>query len=261
MKSETNFNEILKSNDVKDADLWDLEIDDIDKFKKRLTVVNKKTGQREVKVIHLQKLKGKTIMNIAVGLVIKNQFTKIKRKPKNDQQPRNAEDFIKFAEANKFRIVSEFQDGDKQWIVYENPNPNVPQRNEAKPEPDYWVTGDELDWQPGYQFNGSRWLIQKIKLDDSERLVIQKSVHEDIVKNQFDFTRSDDPFVTIKELVAEPTYDSTWRLYQTIDGSKTHWIDIVRRPAYDRYYYKGEPMYYIAERLVDDKGPKSRLII
>lgn len=256
--SATTFTEVLKGNDVKDYKFWDLEIDDIDKFQRRLTVVNKKTGQRDSQVIHLQKLKGKTIINIAVGMVKKLKPAKESR---NDQQPRNAEDFFRFAKANKFRIVQEFQDETSQWVVYENPNPNTPQRNETKPEPDYWVTGDALDWQPGYQFNGSRWLIQKIRLEDAERLAIQKAVHEDIKQNQFEFTGSHDPFIEIKKLISEPEYDSVWRLYKSMDGKTKHWVDIISRPAYDRYYYKGEPLYYVTERQVDDKGPKPKNFI
>lgn len=263
MKSEVSFNQILSDNGIKDANNWDLQIDDVDKFKRRITVVNKKSKQTEVKVIHLQKLKGQTIMNIACGLVIKNQFTKVKKpaKSRNQQQPRNAEDFMRYASKNKFRIVREFQDDDNQWIVYENPNPNTPQRDESKPEPDYWVTGDAVDWQPGYQFNGSRWLIQKIRLEDGERLAIQHAVHEDIKENQFEFTGSHDPFIEVKKLVKEPQYDSVWRLYQSHDGKITHWIDIIKRPAYDRYYFKGEPLYFVTERSIEDKGPESKSYI
>lgn len=246
-----SFATVLEAAGVINPEFWKLEIEDVDKFKRRLTVVNQKTGLRASRVVHLQKLKGRTLLNIAADMV-KGQ-AELELGSRNHQQPRNAEDFFKYAASMGFRIVQEFQDAKsgKQWVVYENPRPNVPQRNDQKPEPDYWVTGDELDWQPGYQFNGSRWLVQKIKLEDDERLVIQKAVHEDIKENQFEFTGSKNPFVNVEKLVTEPTHDSTWRLYQSIDGKTKHWIDILKQPAYDRYYFDGEPLYFIAERVIE----------
>lgn len=254
--SSVSFNTILETAGIKNPDDWILEITDVDKFKRKLYITDHKN--HFTKVIDLRELNGQTILNIATKMIVDDLAFAKKGKARNEQQPRNAEDFFKFAKKNKFRIVGEFQDEDNQWIVYENPRPDTPQRDETKPEPDYWVTGDAVDWQPGYQFNGSRWLIQKIRLEDSERLAIQHAVHDDIKENQFEFTGSHDPFIDIKKLVAEPEYNSVWRLYQSHDGKTTHWIDIISRPAYDRYYFKGEPLYFIAERSVEDKGEKPK---
>lgn len=254
--SSVSFNTILETAGIKNPDDWILEITDIDKFKRNLYVTDHKN--HFTKVIDLRELKGQTILNIATKMIVDDLAFAKKSKARNEQQPRNAEDFFKFAKKNKFRIVGEFQDNDKQWVVYEIKR-EYTYNPKHQPEPDYWVTGDALDWQPGYQFNGSRWLFQKIKLDDQERLVIQNVVHQDIKDNQFEFTGSQDPFIAVIELVPDPNYDSTWRLYQSMDGKLKHWIDIIARPAYDRYYYKGEPLYYVTERWVDNIGPKPKI--
>jgi len=262
--NSVSFSSVLEAAGVPDPDYWDLEITDVDKFKKRLTVRNEKLRLVDIDVIDLQKLGGKTIMNIAADMVVLK--LKVKDavsdhdKSKKNYRPRNAEEFMVYAKKKKWRIVSEFQDEDNQWVVYEVPSKWARKIKGQKPEPTYWVTGDPMDWQPGYEFNGGGWLIQKIRLDDQERLVIQKVVHEDIKENQFEFTGSKNPFVNIEKLQKYPTYNSTWRLYQSIDGKIKHYIDIIKQPAYDRYYYKGEPLYRITEEAITNKKNKVNFI-
>lgn len=256
-----SFSQVLDAAGIAEPDAYRLEIVDIDRFKRRIVIEHLPSGKRTTKVVHLQKL-DRPIMNIAADLTkaLAATIPEEDQSSRNNQQPRNGQDFFELAKENEWRIIREFQDQKtgKQWVVYEVPNPNMPQRDNVKPEPDYWVTGDELDWQPGYQFNGSRWLFQRIKLDDDERMVIQKAVHEDIKENKFEFTGSKNPFVDLKELRPDPDYDSTWRLYQSMDGKIKHWIDILKQPAYDRYYFKGEPLYFVAERVIADKGAERK---
>ena len=264
--SSVSFSSVLEAANIPDPDYWDLEITDVDKFKKRITVKNEKLKCTEMDIVDLRKLKGKTIMNIGVDLVklaiMKYAGVADELKPKKSKQTRiaNAADFLEFAKKKKWRIVSEFHDDKNQWVVYEVPSKWARKIKGQKPEPTYWVTGDPMDWQPGYEFNGGGWLIQKIRLDDQERLVIQKVVHEDIKENQFEFTGSKNPFVNVENLQKYPTYNSTWRLYQSIDGKIKHYIDIIKQPAYDRYYYKGEPLYRITEEAITNKKNKVNFI-
>ena len=258
---ETTFQQVLETvPEITNPEDYDCTMKDDGRFKLNLEVRNLKTSQFEQRTIDLRELGGETIMNIAAQMAKKLATTKPEKGEFNiKKKPNSPEQFLKLAEQQGWRIVKEFQASDgNQWIVYLVQEPPVPQRGDV-PEPDYWVTGDMLDWQPGYQFNGSRWLVQKITLDDQERLVIQNVVHHDIEANGYEHTKMRSPFTVISRLVPEPLYNSSWRLYQDVDGKYKHWVDVVLG-AHDRYYFAEAVLYPVTSEEVTDKGEKKGLL-